>query len=173
MTKFVVKEGKPIAGQLVYDGTGFETEPRPSGCIASVSIHELELMLDEDDKRVVYVTGYCPYQSWRPAVLTSPKYHSGVLYALLDKPIVAGTTVGLHPRGESWPILVDRRSGWIRLGKGDPREDREGVEFAPNAVAVLADQHLVALWLRPERLPAGVFTLDDDAAVAGPNGGGG
>jgi len=152
--KFVERSGEPVGGRLVYDGTGFDTEPRPPGCVASVLVNDLELMLDEDDQRVVFLTGYCPHPAWQQTTLRPPSSHRGSLRAELDSPMMPGVSVRLHPWQEAWPILVDPVSGWVRLGRGNPDEDREGVEFAPGAIAVLEGDRLRAIWLRPEQLPA-------------------
>lgn len=154
MTTFqAVEQRAPVAGHLVHDGTGFETEPRPRGCVASVTINYLELMLDEEEQWVVFVTGYCPPQGWDPAILRPRSTRRASLRAVLDRPMVPGVSIALDPSEGRWPVLVDTQSGWIRIGQGRPEEDREGVEFAPGAVAVLEDGRLVALWLHPERLP--------------------
>jgi hypothetical protein len=75
------------------------------------------------------------------------------LRAVLDRPMVPGVSIALDPPEMPWPVLVDAQTGWIRIGQRGPEEDREGVEFAPGAAAVLDDGRLVALWLHPERLP--------------------
>jgi hypothetical protein len=159
MTSFIVKNGSPVPGRLVYDGTGFDTEPRPLGCVASVAIQEVELMLCEEDARVVFVTGYCPYQGWWPAVLVPPPYRSAILIAAFEEPLVMGTAVGLVSGKEIWPVYVDARSGWVRLGEGNSEKGLEGIEFAPGAVAELEGSRLTGLWLKPYRLPQQVPLL--------------
>lgn len=147
--------GQPESGRLVYreNDYGFVTEPRPETCGSSFTINELELMLDDEERqRIVFVEGYCPHVGWRSAVLHPPAAHPGVLVGA-KSPLEAGDVVALHPRDERWSVLVDREIGWIRLGRDGPVEHRSGVQFAPGAVAVLEREHLVALWLRPERLP--------------------
>jgi hypothetical protein len=158
MIAFRWQRGPVAPGTLVFDGTGFDTEPRPEVGAASVSIRELELMLTEGDQRVAFVTGYCPHQGWLRGELQPPRHRQAQLFAVLEKPIPLGASVGLHPPDESWPIIVDTKAGWVRLGKGDPREDVEGIEFAPGAVAVLDGDQLKALWPRPVSLPIPVTT---------------
>ncbi|MBI4575874.1 MAG: hypothetical protein HY722_06390 [Planctomycetes bacterium] len=150
----IAERREPAAGRLVYDGTGFETEPRPAGCVVSVVVNYLEMMLDEEEKWVVFVTGYCPHQGWDRVPLRPPPARRASLRAVLDRPLVPGVSMGLDSSEERWPVLVDPAAGWVRLGKGDPDQDREGVQFAPGAIVVLEGGHLRALWLRPERLPA-------------------
>lgn len=153
--KFRIVENRlPIAGRLIYsvDDYAFSTEPHPEGCATSVSINELELMLNGKDGRVVFVTGYCPHTGWQSSTLIPPPVrHRGHLYAMLDKDIVHGASKSLQPPNERWPVLVDQSTGWVRLGKGEPDKDRVGIEFAPGAIAVLAGDQLVAIWLHPDQ----------------------
>lgn len=156
MISMRVEQGQPLVGKLVYRAAeyAFATEPRPATCGASFTINEIELMLaDEDRQRVVFVEGYCPYPGWRTSVLRPPVALPGVLRGA-GGPITPGGAMAVHSKDDRWPVLVDSAAGWVRVGKGDPNEDREGVEFAPGAIAVLDGDRLRALWLRPERLPA-------------------
>jgi hypothetical protein len=77
----------------------------------------------------------------------------GLLKGEAVRQITAGDAISINSRDDRWQVLVDERSGWIRIGQGKPDEDREGVEFAPGAGAVLQSERLVALWLHPEWLP--------------------
>jgi hypothetical protein len=155
-TTFKITPGRPpTAGRLVYQ-TGdfaFATIPRPTGCVSSVSINELELMLDEETQRVVFVTGYCPRVGWQPDALQVPTRRAASLVAVLQEEAVPGTSIPLNDG--RWPVLVDWGSGWIRLGRGDPSDDHAGVEFAPGAVAILKEGELIALWLKPDLSPRG------------------
>lgn len=152
-----IEEGQPVVGRLVYRKAeyAFATEPRPATCGASFAINEIELMLaDEDRQCVVFVEGYCPHPGWRTCVLRPPVAHTGLLRADAGGPITAGAAIAVHSKDDRWPVLVDPAAGWVRLGKGNPDQDREGVQFAPGAVAVLEGDRLRALWLHPESLPA-------------------
>jgi len=137
-------------GQLVYrrNDMAFATEPGLDGRGISVVINEVELFVD-DSGRVISVSGYCPYQGWRHTSFSPPKHDPGVL-----------TVVGLHPSTEPdgmafglndvtnrWPVHVNAE-GWVCIG--DPANSGdEAVEFAPNSVAVLREDQIVALWLCP------------------------
>lgn len=157
MISMRVEQGQPLVGKLVYRAAeyAFATEPRPATCGTSFTINEIELMLaDEERQRVVFVEGYCPHPGWRTSVLRPPVALPGVLRGGAGSPITPGGAMAVHSKDDRWPVLVDSAAGWVRVGKGDPNEDREGVEFAPGAIAVLEGDRLRALWLRPERLPA-------------------
>jgi len=152
-----VEQGQPVAGKLVYRAAeyAFATEPRPATCGASFAVNEVELMLaDEERQRVLFVEGYCPHPGWRKSVLRAPVAHPGVLRGHAGSPITPGGAIAVHSKDNRWPVLVDPATGWVRLGKGDPGGDHEGVEFAPGAIAVLEGDRLRALWLHPDRLPA-------------------
>ncbi len=156
MTSFTIEQGPPVVGRLVYreDDYAFATEPRPATCGASFTINEVELMLDHERQCVVFVEGYCPDSGWRTCSLRAPVVQIGLLRTDANKPIAAGVAIGLNQKDERWPVLVDPAAGWVRLGKSDPDLDREGVQFAPGAVAVLDGNYLRAIWLHPDRLPS-------------------
>lgn len=155
MIEMKIEHGQPERGKLVYRDTeyAFDTKPRPETCGASFTINELELMLDDEERqRVLFVAGYCPHSGWRPAVLNPRVAGRGLLRGFGTR-VTAGGAIALNSRDDRWPVLVDGRSGWIRLGRGSPDGDGDGTEFAPGALAVLEGDRLVALWLHPERLP--------------------
>lgn len=154
MSSLKVEPGQPIGGQLRYRAAdyAFATEPRPATSGASLTINEIELMLD-NQARVVAVEGYCPYPSWRKSALRPPASRRGILHAIRASAITPGVAVAIRPTDDRWSVLVDTESGWVRLGLDAPANDREGVEFAPGAIAVLDDNGLRALWLHPDELP--------------------
>ncbi len=151
------EQGRPVAGSLVYRPAeyAFATEPRPATCGASFTINEVELMVDDEEhQRVAFVEGYCPFQSWTRANLRAPGASPGVLRADAGCPITPGIATAMDSSDVRWPVLVDPRTGWIRLGAGEADGDCRGIEFAPGAIAVLEGERMVALWLRPLQLPS-------------------
>src|SRR5512144_2808725 len=140
MIAMKIEQGQPEPGKLVYRDQeySFDTEPRPKTCGASFTVNELELMLDDErQQRVLFVEGYCPHPGWRPSVLRPPGARPGLLRGRIGRPITAGCAIAVHSRDDRWPVLVDERSGWVRLGQGSPDTDQEGVQFAPGAIAIL------------------------------------
>lgn len=154
MNTVKVEPGRPVDGTLRYRAAdyAFATEPRPATSGASLTINEIELMLDSGE-RVVAVEGYCPHTSWRKSVLRVPVSQPGVLHAICARAMAPGIAVAIHPTDDRWPVLVDPEAGWVRLGHAAPENDRDGVEFAPGAIAVLDGNALRALWLHPAELP--------------------
>lgn len=156
MISLKVVHGEPVVGRLIYrvEDYAFATEPRSVTSGASITINEIELMLDEERQPcVVFVEGYCPHPGWRTAVLRPPLAHVGLLRLLAERPITAGSVTAMQAKGDRWPTLVDRAAGWIRVGHGNPDDDHRGIQFAPGAVGVLEGDRLRALWLHPECLP--------------------
>lgn len=143
-------DGPPV-GRLLYspDEYSFHTEARTDG-ISSLVINTLQLELDAGGT-VLYVWGYCPHTAWRPTTAIPPTAEPGVLVATGFE-VLPGASVGLT-EPDDWPVTVNARLGWVCVGQAETQENRVTVAFAPGAVAVLHESHLVAIWLRPEALP--------------------
>ncbi len=76
------------------------------------------------------------------------KYTARSLVALLDKPIVPGISYRLNENSR-WPIYVNKKKGWVCLGA--PKiQGKELIEFAPDCVATMDGQELIAVWLHPK-----------------------
>lgn len=152
--RFIVDKTKPVCdGTLVYlaKDYAFSVEPRPENCVYAVGINELELMIDEEDLVVVFVTGYCPHPGWQSAKLNPPRASRAVLRFESDSALVPGKTIGLTSRDSRWSVFVDPQNGWVCLGT--PDQVGRAVEFASGCVAILDGPMLMALWLHPKELP--------------------
>jgi hypothetical protein len=135
--------------QLVYrrDEFAFDTDgPRPPECKAFITINEVQLEYG-DDKLVLCVTGYCPYQGWLETKLSPPNYSSAGLRIIRPETVIPGVGIGINDLNSRWPVHANRE-GWVCLGDPSERGER-AIEFAPSSVAVLRGDALVALWLRP------------------------
>ena len=152
----ISKPHSTTEAQLVYktEDYAFDSEPRPTGCAYAVSVNEVELMIDEEQSRVVFVTGYCPYHSWRLARLTPPHSTRGMLHFVAEEGLIPGQTKKITSRESRWAVFVDPTNGWVCLGSHGDRGP--AVEFAPGCIAVLHNDQLVAIWLHPDDLPADV-----------------
>lgn len=49
----------------------------------------------------------------------------------------------------NWSTFYDPISGWICIGSHSSKESA-AIEFASNTIAVVCNQMIVALWLKPE-----------------------
>jgi hypothetical protein len=153
--RFVASEGAPLTmSRLVYRASdyAFDAEPRPMDCDASVSINELELMISEEEQRVVFVSGYCPHTSWKAGNLGAPEFVDGSLLVVLERELVPGTSISLAP-GARWPVQVDPASGWVCVGDAQRSHATRYLRFAPGCVAAMKEDHLIAVWLKPSELP--------------------
>ncbi len=143
-------QGMP-SGQLVYrrEEYSFDTEVKPRGGRGiSIVVNEVQLFVDDED-RVIYLSGYCPYQGWDKTELPPPAFSLATLVAsdFGARGIQTGLAFGLNDLDSRWPVHVNPE-GWVCVG--DPADHGDqAVEFTPRCVAVLKKDFLRALWLRP------------------------
>jgi hypothetical protein len=147
-------------GTLAYveEDLAFDTIPRPVGSGASLLLNDIELMLNEANGSLSFVTGYCPFYDWDPTPLRPPSSHAGVLMPVLNAQLERGVSQRLVATNgdDRWPVSADADSGWVRVGNEGRGEE---IHFAPGAHAVLdVNGLLIALWLRPNALPGGFLT---------------
>jgi len=117
----------------------------------------LELGTDPADGRVLCVTGYCPHTSWLPAGLGPPDSAHAELYAVTDETLKAGVGLSVNDYPESiWTVRIDLTKEWLCIG--DPDYAGGGIEFMPGCIAVLRNGALLALWLKPMKLPTAVVS---------------
>jgi hypothetical protein len=140
-------DGKPFSGRLVYcrSDRAFGVEPKPSGGVSSLQLNEVQIEVDEDG-RLLYVWGYCPHESWVPATLNAPAATPGRLQ-YVGQDILRGVSIQLNP-DKGWAVGYDSSSQWLCLGDASARA--EMIAFAPDAIAALNGEELVALWLHPD-----------------------
>jgi hypothetical protein len=137
----------PVPVDYFAEDHAFDVRPRPASD-ASVCVNDLELWIDAD--HVLYLTGYCPRQGWRPRPLHPPRAVRAGLQ-ILDVELKPGIPLPINSREDRWPVHVNGAVGWVCIG--DPDVKGEAVEFAEGCVAVLDGERLVALWLHPLHLP--------------------
>jgi hypothetical protein len=123
----------------------------PSGCSESILVNNLQLGFD-DEGRILEVWGYCANTLWKQRTLSRPVYGPGSLMGKLDEVPVPGAAYRFTSSNE-WPVWVDVDLGWVVLGAHDLQEPYEAVEFISDAVAIVRDGSLHAIWLRPQKLP--------------------
>jgi hypothetical protein len=155
--RIVVDSTKSVVNSvLVYrmQEFAFGAEPRPEHADSSVSLNEVQVMVSTEDNQLLFVTGYCPYQSWHQSPLRVPTFIRRAL-VITDVELQPGVSIQLNRGDERWRVQVDTRSGWVCLGNAEL--ESLGVEFAPGCVAMLLDGQLIALWLRPKEIPKAVI----------------
>jgi len=111
-------------------------------------VNTVQLWFD-DDGRILFVDGYCPQQGWLQTPHHVPTYINAGLLVVNPEPksVQSGTAVRLNDLSNQWQVHVNTK-GWVCIGDPADHGD-EAIEFAPNCVAVLNGDSLVALWLRP------------------------
>lgn len=92
---------------------------------------------------VVQVDGFCPNHDWILTDLPVPNYEIGQLKVL--KNYEPGFSYRLN--NIDWPVYYNQQSGWVCVG--DPTKKNEAVEFTTNVVAVVENNELQALWMKP------------------------
>jgi len=151
--KFLIQE--PQEGQnfsLVYrpDDYSFDVDPLDGSGDSSIMINDLQLEIDHEGK-IMYVWGLCPLIYYEETDEAPRGYKTHSLVALLDKPPVLGISYRLNEEGR-WPIYTNKKKGWVCLGNPKTK-DKQLIEFAPNCIAAMDGQELVAVWLHPKGLP--------------------
>jgi hypothetical protein len=151
--KFLIQEPQKDQNfSLVYrpEDYSFDVEPLDGTGDTSIMINDLQLEIDHEGK-IMYMWGLCPLIKHEETSEFPIKYKSGSLVAVLDKPPVLGVSYRLN-EDQRWPIYINKKKGWVCLG--DPEiKNKQLIEFAPNCVATMEGQELIAVWLHPEKLP--------------------
>jgi hypothetical protein len=143
-------EEKPNAIKLLYIRKEYslyvETSHRT---LESIIVNDVEIFFDNDG-RILYADGYCPYTKRNCINIMPPAYTSGALYLSSPEPssVLHFQSVVINRFPDYWPIHINS-SGWICIGDENDKGDI-AVEFASSCVAVLQEESLVALWLHPE-----------------------
>lgn len=140
--------------QLIYDreSYAFITE----GCDedhASISINDLQLAIDET-RRIMYVWGLCPLINYELTTEFPQHYSSHTLIAELGKEPEPGVAYGLNK--DRWPIYINKEKGWVCIGNPQV-QGKKLIKFAPDCIATIENDEIIALWLHPEKLPDHIF----------------
>ncbi len=130
----------------------FDTEPFPDGYSSSVLVSFLELLSDSYEGKIVYVGGYCPLINYQNTERYPQKFQTKSLIPVLNN---VSDNIYRIKRSMEWPLHINKKKSWVCIG--DHMTDGEqSIEFVPNCVAILMNQEIIALWLRPETLPKSV-----------------
>jgi hypothetical protein len=151
--KFLIQESQTNQNfTLIYrkEDYSFDTEPHDGTGFTSIMINDLQLEMD-DQGRIIYVWGLCPLIKYAETNEIPKNYKSGSLVAFLNKPPVPGISYRLN-EDRRWPIYLNKKKGWVCLGTPCIK-DRQLIEFAPNCIAAIDGQELIAVWLHPKEFP--------------------
>ncbi|MCP9456511.1 MAG: hypothetical protein NNA18_10440 [Nitrospira sp.] len=153
-------EGKPI--YIVKDWSFYydvKASYVPTVHLASFLSDTIELLINVDTFICVYVAGYHPYGLRELTSPCIPKYVPGIIKAHTNEQLLPG--VGHHFEDMGPPTSwFDPTTGWWCIGRKEPPPGSQAVEFATGCVAILLDERLVSLWVRPDnwREVATLFT---------------
>ncbi len=152
--KFLIQE--PVKNQnfsLVYrsEDFSFDREPYEGTGFTSIMINDLQLEIDDEGK-IIYVWGLCPLIDNQVTDKAPEKYKVNSLVASMENPPVPGISYKLN-KDHRWPIYINKKKGWVCLGNPITK-DRLLVEFAPKCIATLENEEIIAIWLKPEKLPS-------------------
>ena len=151
--KFLTKEQQNDQFfSLVYrsEDYSFDVEPLDGTGDSSIMVNDLQLEID-DQGIVMYAWGLCPLIDCHPTKNFPKKYRSVALIAVLDKPPVLGISYRINEYAR-WPLYVNKKKGWVCVGNPETKS-KELVEFAPDCIATLENNEIIAIWLHPNKLP--------------------
>lgn len=115
----------------------------------SLLIGTLQLEVDIQTERLLFVWGFLPYHSWRKSYIAPGKYVTGDVKIISNDVLEPGVSISLVPINE-WKIQYDERSGWVCIGNHLPSRTADLIEFAQSTVADIDQGSLRAIWLHPD-----------------------
>jgi len=136
--------------QLVYREAehSFLAVPKPSGGITSVLVNDLQLEVD-DRGTVLYAWGLFPHaEKCIPTTLLPPTTRRLRLRFIPDEDWTPGVSTRLNK--QPWDVFANRSDGWVAVGTPETPPNSEAIEFAPNSIAILDGDSIVAIWLKPK-----------------------
>ena len=123
-------------------------KPRALGAHTSLVVGTLQLEVDIESSTCLYLWGYCPRGLWTKSSLTAPTSRFGLLKVVTSARLQPGVSVGLEGTVES-KLQFDPISGWFCMGRPNVGSECRSVEFASGCLAVVENEELRALWIRP------------------------
>lgn len=151
--KFIIEEKTSTKkAHLIYieEDFSFDIEPHEGTGFTSIMVNDLQLEIDDVGK-IIYVWGLCPLIMHEKTKEFPKNYTSNSLVALLDNNFTPGVSYRLN-ESERWPIYINKKEGWICIGNPQIK-GKQMIEFALNCVAVLENQKITAIWLKPKKFP--------------------
>ena len=97
--------------------------------------------------RVLQMTGINPSYNWLEKRLVPPVSQRGILTVSLDEKHQEGTGIQY---ANDWKTYFDYKTGWVCIGNPDCNIDSKSVELANNSVAVIDNEQLSSIWIRPQ-----------------------
>ncbi len=136
---------KPIYRKKEYS---FDFEPTGS-CDIYLVVNYLQIGFGLDNNYLKEVWGFCPYMGWIEKRLFLPVYSKG--HVILKHNIETGSIVRMGGHNE-WSIYYDKTTGWVCAGEYRGDSEATAIEFAKDAIAVVRENELIAIWLKPDMI---------------------
>jgi hypothetical protein len=121
----------------------------PTVHLAYLATSTIQLHINVDTNFCTFIDGYHPYSLWELTSLRIPNYSPGLLKIHADKELLIGVGYQIEDMvpPSSW---FDTTNGWWCIGRKEHPAGSYGVGFATGCVAVVVDERLVSLWIRPD-----------------------
>lgn len=145
--KIVYNKNKVI-GDLFYNKEQYINFIPSINSDISILISYLNIQFSSENMNAKYVWGFIPKQSWLDMKLQTPNYSSGELKIISD--CMPGVSYRLDDFNNMWDTYYDSTSRWLCVGDYNLIDTDLAVEFATNTVAILQENKLKSLWLKPE-----------------------
>lgn len=178
--KYHYAQGGITKATLKFDerGSSFYSKQCGKEDLISIGLETLMIGVSKNDYRLTDVSGF--YNFPGPVKIMSlqvPEYKKGKVIAEVDKKTKKRKKRGTlfvefngklekfknitiphyepeyYKHGDAWPNYIDLESGWICIGDPIIKKQYESVMFATNSIVVLNNKELIALWIKPKKLP--------------------
>lgn len=149
--KLNVIRGERVKGSVVYraDEYSFDTI-HGEYSNADLCIRDINLGINGDMRQIVQVWGFSPQNRWKKMDCLLPPSYEGII--AVSEFEDDGLSRRLNDSG-FWKEYYNPVSGWLCLDSGDFRFcTDECVCFMANALALIRDGEMLALWLKVQRL---------------------
>ena len=99
-----------------------------------------------ETRKIVQLTGLNPKNNWIKKNIIIPTAQPGSLMVLLNDNYPAGTGIQY---ATNWQTYFNVNTGWICIGYPDYFNNSEAVMFADNTIAVITNNDLCSVWIKP------------------------
>lgn len=142
------KTGRYFSSKVIYrkEEYSFDTKPIVNTDL-DLMVGNLFLSFDSKTMTAKQIWGYNPFNSWVRKKLLPPSSFLGELF-LVETSIDPGISERI-PGSELWATYFDEESDWICIGDHSFHANDIAVNFLMNAIAVIYQNQLKALWIKP------------------------
>jgi hypothetical protein len=151
---------KPLSGKLVYRESEYSLDfiecsndnlvrlSGHGGC-TSLTVHTLQIEVGINTGKLLYPWGLFPLIHAIDKPLIIPNSYYGELSINLKKnKLISGVSIEI-PGSDHWQLYKDPSSCWIFVGNPSITQYSCSIEFANNVIASIANDSIVAFWMRP------------------------